>query len=165
MRFSYHFFRPWFAGSIIRADYFLPQLEKPHHATRREDMGRTVDDNARGNKKAIIADYMAQYNDLIFDSPGTYSGFETLMGIMGYTMQIYCDFSGYSDMAIGIALIMGFRLARNFNFPYKSQNLTDFWRRWHISLSMWLRDYVYIPLEATAAALPAHTSITSPPCS
>ncbi len=147
---EYAFFLSFFpalvAGPIVRADYFLPQLEKtaPCHASR--DMGRTVDDNARGNKKAIIADYIAQYNDLIFDSPGTYSGFETLMGIMGYTMQIYCDFSGYSDMAIGIALIMGFRLARNFNFPYKSQNLTDFWRRWHISLSMWLRDYVYIPL-------------------
>ena len=68
------------------------------------------------------------------------------MGMIGYTMQIYCDFSGYSDMAIGLALIMGFRLAQNFNFPYKSQNLTEFWRRWHISLSSWLRDYVYIPL-------------------
>ena len=97
-------------------------------------------------KKAIIADYLAQYNDLIFNSPGAYSGFETVMGMIGYTMQIYCDFSGYSDMAIGLALIMGFRLAQNFNFPYKSQNLTEFWRRWHISLSSWLRDYVYIPL-------------------
>jgi D-alanyl-lipoteichoic acid acyltransferase DltB (MBOAT superfamily) len=68
------------------------------------------------------------------------------MGIVGYTMQIYCDFSGYSDMAIGLALILGFRLIDNFNFPYKSRNLTDFWRRWHISLSSWLRDYIYIPL-------------------
>ncbi|MDE6832526.1 MAG: MBOAT family protein, partial [Muribaculaceae bacterium] len=97
-------------------------------------------------KKAVIADYIAQYNDLIFNNPGGYSGFETLMGVIGYTMQIYCDFSGYSDMAIGLALIMGFRLSRNFNFPYKSKNLTEFWRRWHISLSTWLRDYVYIPL-------------------
>ena len=97
-------------------------------------------------KKAVIADYIAQYNDLIFQSPTGYSGFETLMGIIGYTMQIYCDFSGYSDMAIGLALILGFRLAKNFNFPYKSTNITDFWRRWHISLSSWLRDYVYIPL-------------------
>lgn len=75
------------------------------------------------------------------------------MGIIGYAMQIYCDFSGYSDMAIGIALIMGFRLAKNFNFPYKSRNLTDFWRRWHISLSSWLRDYVYIPLGGNRKGL------------
>ncbi|MFG6386812.1 MAG: MBOAT family protein [Muribaculaceae bacterium] len=147
---EYAFFLSFFpalvAGPIVRADYFLPQLEKPHHATRREIWVGLWMIMLGVIKKAIIADYIAQYNDLIFDSPGTYSGFETLMGIMGYTMQIYCDFSGYSDMAIGIALIMGFRLARNFNFPYKSQNLTDFWRRWHISLSMWLRDYVYIPL-------------------
>lgn len=97
-------------------------------------------------KKSIIADYIAQYIDLIFDTPGGYSGFETAMGVIGYTMQIYCDFSGYSDMAIGLALIMGFRLAKNFDFPYKSLNVTEFWRRWHISLSSWLRDYVYIPL-------------------
>lgn len=147
---EYAFFLSFFpalvAGPIVRADYFLPQLEKPHHATRREIWVGLWMIMLGVIKKAIIADYIAQYNDLIFDSPGAYSGFETLMGIIGYTMQIYCDFSGYSDMAIGIALIMGFRLARNFNFPYKSQNLTDFWRRWHISLSMWLRDYVYIPL-------------------
>lgn len=147
---EYAFFLSFFpalvAGPIVRADYFLPQLEKPHHATRREIWVGLWMIMLGVIKKAIIADYIAQYNDRIFDSPGAYSGFETLMGIIGYTMQIYCDFSGYSDMAIGIALIMGFRLARNFNFPYKSQNLTDFWRRWHISLSMWLRDYVYIPL-------------------
>lgn len=147
---EYAFFLSFFpalvAGPIVRADYFLPQLEKPHHATRREIWVGLWMIMLGVIKKAIIADYIAQYNDLIFDSPGAYSGFETLMGIIGYTMQIYCDFSGYSDMAIGIALIMGFRLARNFNFPYKSHNLSDFWRRWHISLSMWLRDYVYIPL-------------------
>ena len=96
--------------------------------------------------KAIIADYIAQYNDLIFQTPTGYSGFESLMGVVGYVMQIYCDFSGYSDMAIGLAIIMGFSLMKNFDFPYKSRNLTDFWRRWHISLSTWLRDYVYIPL-------------------
>ena len=71
---------------------------------------------------------------------------QTLMGVLGYTMQIYCDFSGYSDMAIGLALIMGFHLGLNFDSPYQSRNLTEFWRRWHISLSSWLRDYVYIPL-------------------
>lgn len=147
---EYAFFLSFFpalvAGPIVRADYFLPQLEKRNHATRRQmSMGLWL--IILGVvKKAIIADYIAQYNDLIFQTPGGYSGFETLMGIIGYTMQIYCDFSGYSDMAIGLALIMGFQLAKNFNFPYKSQNLTDFWRRWHISLSTWLRDYIYIPL-------------------
>ena len=147
---EYAFFLSFFpalvAGPIVRADYFLPQIDRNHHATRQEVyMGLWL--IILGIvKKAIIADYIAQYNDLIFQTPGGYSGFETLMGIIGYTMQIYCDFSGYSDMAIGIALIMGFKLAQNFNFPYKSQNLTDFWRRWHISLSTWLRDYVYIPL-------------------
>ncbi len=141
---EYAFFLSFFpalvAGPIVRADYFLPQISRVHHATRREIWLGLWLIIIGVVKKAIIADYIAQYNDLIFDSPGAYSGFETLMGIIGYTMQIYCDFSGYSDMAIGIALIMGFRLAQNFNFPYKSRNLTDFWRRWHISLSTWLRD-------------------------
>lgn len=140
------FFPALVAGPIVRADYFLPQIARVHHATRREVWYGLWLIILGVAKKAIIADYIAQYNDLIFDAPGAYSGFETLMGIIGYTMQIYCDFSGYSDMAIGIALIMGFRLAQNFNFPYKSRNLTDFWRRWHISLSSWLRDYIYIPL-------------------
>lgn len=147
---EYAFFLSFFpalvAGPIVRADYFLPQIKENRHATRRETyMGLWL--IILGIvKKAIIADYIAQYNDLIFQTPGGYSGFETLMGVIGYTMQIYCDFSGYSDMAIGIALIMGFKLAKNFDFPYKSRNLTDFWRRWHISLSTWLRDYIYIPL-------------------
>lgn len=152
---DYAFFLSFFpalvAGPIVRADYFLPQLDNNHRPRKAEVyMGFWL--ILLGIvKKAIVADYIAQYNDLIFTVdaetglPG-YSGFECVMGIIGYTMQIYCDFSGYSDMAIGIALIMGFRLATNFNFPYKARNLTDFWRRWHISLSTWLRDYIYIPL-------------------
>lgn len=148
--FDYVFFLSFFpalvAGPIVRADYFLPQLKKNVQPT--SDMIWT------GLwlviigiiKKALIADYIAQYNDLIFDNPGIYTGLQTLMGVLGYTMQIYCDFSGYSDMAIGLALIMGFKLGINFDSPYQSRNLTDFWRRWHISLSSWLRDYVYIPL-------------------
>ena len=147
---EYAFFLSFFpalvAGPIVRADYFLPQIRSNHHATRREVYTGLWLIILGVLKKAVMADYIAQYNDLIFQSPGTYSGFETMMGIIGYTMQIYCDFSGYSDMAIGLALIMGFKLATNFNFPYKSKNLTEFWRRWHISLSTWLRDYVYIPL-------------------
>ncbi len=140
------FFPALVAGPIVRADYFLPQIATPRRATHRDTQLGLWLILLGVVKKAIIADYIAQYNDLIFDSPGHYSGFETLMGIIGYTMQIYCDFSGYSDMAIGLAMIMGFKLAQNFNFPYKARNLTDFWRRWHISLSTWLRDYVYIPL-------------------
>lgn len=140
------FFPALVAGPIVRADYFLPQIRENHQATHTELYTGLWLIILGVVKKAVIADYIAMYNDLVFDMPGTFSGFETLMGIIGYTMQIYCDFSGYSDMAIGIALIMGFKLAQNFNFPYKSQNLSDFWRRWHISLSTWLRDYVYIPL-------------------
>lgn len=152
---EYMFFLSYFpalvAGPIVRADYFLPQIRANRHATRDEVYFGFWLIILGIIKKAIIADYIAQYNDLIFvmdpqtGLPG-YSGFECLMGIIGYTMQIYCDFSGYSDMAIGISLILGFKLATNFNFPYKSRNLTDFWRRWHISLSTWLRDYIYIPL-------------------
>ncbi|MDE5661781.1 MAG: MBOAT family protein, partial [Muribaculaceae bacterium] len=147
---EYAFFLSFFpalvAGPIVRADYFLPQIRQNRHATRSEVFTGLWLIMLGVVKKAVIADYIAQYNDLIFDAPGAYSGFETLMGIIGYTMQIYCDFSGYSDMAIGIAMIMGFSLARNFNFPYRSQNVGEFWHRWHISLSTWLRDYIYIPL-------------------
>lgn len=140
------FFPALVAGPIVRADYFLPQITKNEKATRDEVYLGFWMIILGVIKKAIIADYIAQYNDLIFSNPTGYTGFESLMGVIGYTMQIYCDFSGYSDMAIGIALIMGFKLSTNFDFPYKSKNLMEFWRRWHISLSSWLRDYVYIPL-------------------
>ncbi len=148
--FDYLFFLSFFpalvAGPIVRADYFLPQLRQNTKADKIATWTGLWLIILGIIKKAIIADYIAQYNDLIFDNPGAYSGVETLMGIIGYTLQIYCDFSGYSDMAIGLALIMGFRLGINFDSPYQSTNLTEFWRRWHISLSSWLRDYVYIPL-------------------
>lgn len=140
------FFPALVAGPIVRADYFLPQIKTSTHATTGEIYQGLWLIVIGIIKKSIIADYIAQYNDLIFQSPTGYNGLESLMGLIGYVMQIYCDFSGYSDMAIGIALIMGFKLSQNFNFPYKSQNLSDFWRNWHISLSTWLRDYVYIPL-------------------
>lgn len=140
------FFPALVAGPIVRADYFLPQLEKNERASYANIYGGLWLIMVGIIKKALIADYIAQYNDLIFDDPSLYTGVQTLMGVLGYTMQIYCDFSGYSDMAIGIALIMGFKLGINFDSPYQSRNLTEFWRRWHISLSSWLRDYVYIPL-------------------
>lgn len=140
------FFPALVAGPIVRADYFLPQIEGKRHVSQADVWGGLWLVIAGIIKKAVIADYIAQYNDLIFNSPELYTGVQTLMGVLGYTMQIYCDFSGYSDMSIGIALILGFRLGLNFDSPYQSRNLTEFWRRWHISLSSWLRDYVYIPL-------------------
>ena len=140
------FFPALVAGPIVRADYFLPQIEKNAEATKSDIYGGFWLIIVGIVKKALIADYISQFNDLIFNDPSLYTGVQALMGVLGYTMQIYCDFSGYSDMAIGLALIMGFRLGINFDSPYQSRNLTEFWRRWHISLSSWLRDYVYIPL-------------------
>jgi len=140
------FFPALVAGPIVRADYFLPQVEENRSPGAGEIWGGLWLIIIGVVKKAVIADYIAQFNDIIFNDPSFYTGVQTLMGVLGYTMQIYCDFSGYSDMAIGLALIMGFRLGANFDSPYQSRNLTEFWRRWHISLSSWLRDYVYIPL-------------------
>lgn len=140
------FFPALVAGPIVRADHFLPQIKENRMPSHDEVwMGFWL--ILLGIvKKSLLADYIAQYNDIVFTTPDTYTGFENLMAMLGYTMQIYCDFSGYSDMAIGIAMIMGFSLPKNFDFPYKSQNVTEFWHRWHISLSSWLRDYLYIPL-------------------
>ena len=141
------FFPQLVAGPIVRARDFAPQIRKPIEVT--SDMF------ARGCyfiaiglfKKAVISDYISlNFVDRIFDNPSLYSGIENLMGVYGYTLQIYCDFSGYSDMAIGIALLLGFRFPMNFNAPYRSESITDFWRRWHISLSSWIRDYIYISL-------------------
>ena len=95
----------------------------------------------------IFADYIAMhFLDKVFDAPSMFSGFTNIMAIIGYSLQIYGDFSGYTDIAIGLALLMGFRLPANFNSPYKAQNCGDFWKRWHISLSSFLKDYLYIPL-------------------
>ena len=98
-------------------------------------------------KKMLISDLISTgLIDRVFDAPAIYSGFENLMAVYGYGLQIYCDFSGYTDIAIGVAMLMGFRLPLNFNSPYKAVNISDFWRRWHISLSRWLKDYLYIPM-------------------
>ena len=140
------FFPALVAGPIVRADHFLPQIKQNRLPESSEVWMGFWLILLGVVKKALLADYIAQYNDIVFTTPETYTGFENLMAMLGYTMQIYCDFSGYSDMAIGIAMIMGFNLPQNFNLPYKSQNVSEFWRRWHISLSSWLRDYLYIPL-------------------
>ena len=140
------FFPCLIAGPIARATDLLPQIRQNRPATRGMVYGGLWLVLLGVLKKAVAADYIAQYVNIAFGNPTGYSGLELLMAILGYTMQIYLDFSGYSDMAIGIASIMGFKLPKNFDRPYQSLNVTEFWRRWHISLSFWLRDYVYIPL-------------------
>ena len=141
------FFPQLVAGPIVRARDFIPQIRRPLLVTN-EMFGQGVFFIVSGLfKKAVISDYISvNFVERIFDNPSLYSGLENLFGVYGYALQIYCDFSGYSDMAIGIALLLGFRFPINFNSPYKSDSVTDFWHRWHISLSTWLRDYLYISL-------------------
>ena len=141
------FFPQLVAGPIVRARDFIPQIRRPLFVSH-EMFGRGIFLIASGLfKKAIISDYISvNFVERIFDNPTLYSGVENLMGVYGYALQIYCDFSGYSDMAIGIALLLGFHFNKNFDSPYKSASITEFWRRWHISLSSWLKDYLYISL-------------------
>lgn len=141
------FFPTLLAGPILRAKDFLPQLRRGVVVTE-EMFGTGVLYIIMGLfKKCVISDYISQnFVARIFDNPTLYSGLENLLGAYGYTLQLYCDFSGYSDIAIGIALWLGFKIPRNFDAPYKAESITDFWRRWHISLSSWLRDYLYISL-------------------
>ena len=141
------FFPQLVAGPIVRARDLLPQLlERP--AVSKEMSGRGLYLIVLGLfKKIAIADYLAiNLVDRVFTTPEGYSGLECLIGTYGYALQIYCDFSGYSDVAIGSALLLGFNFPDNFRTPYQSKNLQEFWRRWHISLSSWLRDYLYISL-------------------
>ena len=137
------FFPQLVAGPIVRARDFLPQIYRNPVFVSRDMFGRGVFLILSGLfKKAIISDYISlNFVDRVFDNPMLYSGFENLMGVYGYALQIYCDFSGYSDMAIGLALLLGFRFPVNFDSPYQSATLTEFWRRWHISLSSWLKDF------------------------
>ena len=139
------FFPQLVAGPIVRARDFIPQIRRPLFVSG-EMFGRGIFLIVSGLfKKAVISDYISiNFVERIFDNPTLYSGVENLMGVYGYALQIYCDFSGYSDMAIGIALLLGFHFNMNFDSPYKSASITEFWRRWHISLSSWLRDYLYI---------------------
>ncbi len=149
------FFPPLLAGPVVRAKDMLPQVYSNPVATR--------DMTSEGIwliitgliKKVVIADFISgNFVERVFDNPALYSGFENLMATFGFTVQLYCDFSGYSDMAIGIALLLGYRFMENFNAPFKAQNPTEFWHRWHISLSTWLRDYVYIPLGGNRCSRP-----------
>ncbi len=141
------FFPQLVAGPIVRASEFIPQLYKDFKLTK-EEFGMAIFMIINGLlKKMWISDYIAvNFIDRVFSNPQMYGGFENLLALYGYSIQVYLDFSGYTDIAIGVALLMGFRLPQNFNSPYKAVHVGEFWKRWHMSLSSWLRDYLYIPL-------------------
>ncbi len=161
------FFPTILAGPILRAKDFFPQLRGEHVANpalvrehflpanfessledKRQDLILGFTFILSGLfKKVVLASYLSEHivRD-VFLTPDAYSSLTVLMAVYGYAMQIYCDFSGYSDLAVGVGRLMGYRLPQNFNAPYLAINLQDFWRRWHITLSSWLRDYLYIPL-------------------
>ncbi len=141
------FFPQLVAGPIVRANEFVPQIYKKFFLSKRQ-FGIALFWILNGMiKKMILSDYLAvNFIDRVFVNPMMYTGFENLMALFGYSLQVYADFSGYTDIAIGVAMLMGFHLPRNFNSPYKASNPGDFWKRWHISLSTWLKDYLYIPL-------------------
>jgi len=139
------FFPTLVAGPLVRAGQLLPQLRSRQSLTN-EDGQRAIFLIMIGViKKIAIADFLANnLVDRVFDQPQLYSSLEVLVAIYGYALQIYCDFSGYTDIAIGSALLLGFRLPENFNAPYRARSIVDFWRRWHITLSDWLRDYLFV---------------------
>ena len=141
------FFPQLVAGPIVRAEEFIPQLYKPYRLSRRL-FGIAVFWILNGlAKKIILSDYLAvNLIDRVFDNPLLFSGFENLFALFAYSLQVYADFSGYTDIAIGVAMLLGFYLPMNFNSPYKSQSPQEFWRRWHMSLGRWLKSYLYIPL-------------------
>lgn len=147
------FFPQLVAGPIVRANEFIPQLYKKFFLSRRQ-FGIAVFWIINGlAKKIILSDYIAvNFIDRVFDNPTMYTGFENLVALFGYSLQVYADFSGYTDIAIGVAMLMGFYLPKNFDSPYKATNPGEFWKRWHISLSKWLQDYLYIPLGGNRTA-------------
>ncbi|MDR0412850.1 MAG: MBOAT family protein [Dysgonamonadaceae bacterium] len=141
------FFPQLVAGPIIRASEFVPQIYRRYHLGRKQ-FGVAVFWILNGlAKKIVLSDYIAvNFVDRVFANPSMFSGFENLVALFGYSLQVYADFSGYTDIAIGVAMLMGFYLPKNFHSPYKATNPGNFWKRWHISLSKWLQDYLYIPL-------------------
>ena len=141
------FFPQLVAGPIVKASDFIPQLYKKYNLSKMQ-FGIAIFWIINGLlKKIILSDYLAlNFIDRIFDNPLLFSGFENVAALFLYSLQVYADFSGYTDIAIGLSLLMGFHLPKNFNSPYKAQNCSNFWKRWHISLSRWLQTYLYIPL-------------------
>ncbi|MFO0594786.1 MAG: MBOAT family protein [Myxococcaceae bacterium] len=147
------FFPELIAGPIVRANVFLPQMQREIGPTR-ERLSLGISIFLFGlMKKLVIADPIASAIDPVFADVGAYSGASLWLAALGYSIQIYCDFSGYSDMAIGVAKMIGYDLPENFAMPYLSGDITEFWRRWHITLSSWLRDYLYIPLGGNRRGL------------
>jgi D-alanyl-lipoteichoic acid acyltransferase DltB (MBOAT superfamily) len=141
------FFPKLVMGPIVRAHDFVPQINQPYHVNE-HDFAKGFYLMVSGMfKKLIISDFLTlNFVNFVFDDPARFSGWENLFAVYAYALVIYCDFSGYSDVAIGIAKWLGFNIPANFLSPYQSKNISEFWRRWHISLSSWLRDYLYIPL-------------------
>ena len=151
------FFPPLLAGPVVRAKDMLPQVEANRMASKAMTAEGIFLIMSGLVKKVIVADFISQnFVERVFENPALYSGFENMMGMYGFIIQLYCDFSGYTDMAIGVALLLGYRFLDNFRAPFKSQNPTEFWRRWHISLSFWLRDYLYIPLGGNRCSKTRH---------
>ncbi|MCS6898909.1 MAG: MBOAT family protein [Myxococcales bacterium] len=151
------FFPHLVAGPIVRLGQLLPQFDKEPRLDPREGSEGLFLVAVGLLKKVVIGDYLAiNLVDRVFDRTTSFSALETLAGIYGYALQIYCDFSGYTDVAIGSALLLGIRINENFRSPYQATNLQEFWQRWHISLSTWLRDYLYIPLGGNRGK-PWHT--------
>ena len=140
------FFPQMVAGPIVRAFAFLPQLQSPRKFSNVDVRGALVLFLTGFIKKACIADAVAPFADRYFAAPGNFTAASAWVGVLFYAIQIYCDFSGYTDMAIACARLLGYELTINFRFPYFAQDISEFWQRWHISLSSWLRDYLYIPL-------------------
>ncbi len=140
------FFPQLVAGPIVKASDFMPQL-KENKPLKRSDLCEGVQIFLFGLiKKLVIADNLSVFVDDVFEKPLAYSSLTVILAVISYSIQIYCDFSGYSDMAIGTARCFGYHFIPNFNMPYLSRNVTEFWKRWHISLSTWLQEYLYIPL-------------------
>lgn len=140
------FFPQLVAGPIVKASFFLPQLAEDRNVSA-ANIAVGVQIFLFGLfKKIVIADYLSVFVDSVFSAPKAYSALSVILAITSYSIQIYFDFSGYSDMAVGCAKCLGYDLPRNFNLPYLSQNVSEFWKRWHISLSSWLKEYLYISL-------------------
>jgi alginate O-acetyltransferase complex protein AlgI len=140
------FFPELVAGPIVRASIFLPQLQRSLQPSWRRSLAGAQIMLLGLTKKVLVADRLAPFVDAIFQDPSVFAPQTVALAVFAYSLQIFCDFSGYSDMAIGMAKIIGFDLPENFRLPYTATSIADFWRRWHITLSTWLRDYLYIPL-------------------
>ncbi len=141
------YFPKLLAGPIARAEGFFEQVRENMRASAADIEVGALYFMLGAVKKIVIADQLGPHVDLIFANPGRYDAFTLIQGVLGYAVQIYCDFSGYTDMAVGCARIMGIHLPQNFALPYNAASIADFWRRWHITLSTWFRDYVFLPLE------------------